>query len=393
MDQRERLIVVGPVPPPYHGVSVMMVHLLRALEADGRVAAHLNTSDERGVHNAGRFDLDNVWLALRHALEIVRLLVRHRDAGVYVPISQNRLGVLRDAVFLVAARIARRRRYVHLHGGHFADFYRDADPLTRLIARLAVTGAHQAWVLTPGLAGMFDGLVPPERVHVLENVVEDPLPESGAPERDGDHPLRALFLSNLMPEKGALDLLAGLAAMGDEARGVEARIVGEGFDEIERRIDAEAAALRERGVTVKRLGSLTGGAKLEQLRWADALVLPTYYPLEGQPLVLLEAMAAGLAIVASRHAGIPDTVRDGQEALLHEPRDIDGLARALAELARSAELRERLGAAGRARWEAAYRPERFADDVRALVAGRPLSAGASRAAASSRSTASSATAD
>jgi glycosyltransferase involved in cell wall biosynthesis len=390
---RERLIVIGPTPPPFHGVSVMTTHLLRALEEEGRVAAHLNTADARGVHNAGRLDLGNAWLGLRHSAEFLRLLVRHRSASVYVPISQNRLGLLRDAVFLVAARVAGRRRYVHLHGGHFSRFYRSADPLTRIVARLAVGGAHQAWVLTPGLRGMFDGLLAPGRVAVLENVVDDPGVDRGEDPGGADAPLRVLFLSNLVTEKGPLDLLAALARMGPAGRGVQVRLVGEAEKHVEAEVEAAGQALARQGVQVEQFGALTGADKLRQLAWANTFALPTYYPLEGQPLVLLEAMAAGLAIVTTRHAGIPDTVRDGEEALLVEAGDTDALAEALTNLSADPELRAGLGRRARGRWEARYAPERYVDDLRALLDGRPVNAAAGPAEARTRSTASTPTAD
>src|SRR4051812_8675288 len=62
------LIVVGPTPPPTHGVSVMTLELLEAVRADGRLTAHLDTRDPRPIATVGRLDLRNVWLALAHAV-------------------------------------------------------------------------------------------------------------------------------------------------------------------------------------------------------------------------------------------------------------------------------------------------------------------------------------
>jgi colanic acid/amylovoran biosynthesis glycosyltransferase len=96
-------------------------------------------------------------------------------------------------------------------------------------------------------------------------------------------------------------------------------------------------------------------------------VYPSYYPEEGQPLVLLEALAAGLPIVSTRHAGIPDTVRDGLDGILVEPRDTGSLATTLERLASDPEERSRLGSAARQRYEQRYRPERLACDIRHLL--------------------------
>jgi len=72
---------------------------------------------------------------------------------------------------------------------------------------------------------------------------------------------------------------------------------------------------------------------------------------EGMPVALLEAMAHGLAIVATRVGGIPEVVDHGVDALLVEPRDSAALALALRELLADPELRNRLGRAARARAE------------------------------------------
>src|SRR5262249_27848627 len=68
---------------------------------------------------------------------------------------------------------------------------------------------------------------------------------------------------------------------------------------------------------------------------------------EGIPVVLMEAMAAGLPVVASRLSGIPELVEDGVTGRLAEPRDIDGLANALEEMARDPERAAAMGRAGR----------------------------------------------
>jgi glycosyltransferase involved in cell wall biosynthesis len=80
---------------------------------------------------------------------------------------------------------------------------------------------------------------------------------------------------------------------------------------------------------------------------ADLFVHPTHY--EGSSLVTLEAMAHGLAVVATRAGGIPDKVEDGATGLLVEPSDRHGLAAALVALARDRARREEMGAAGRRR--------------------------------------------
>jgi colanic acid/amylovoran biosynthesis glycosyltransferase len=88
-----------------------------------------------------------------------------------------------------------------------------------------------------------------------------------------------------------------------------------------------------------------------ELAAADVLAAPSVPTRggkrEGIPVVLMEAMAAGLPVVASRLSGIPELVTDGISGLLVTPGDAAALADALARLAGDPDLRGRLGAAGR----------------------------------------------
>ena len=378
-DRRAGVIAIGPTPPPHHGVSVYPQQLLGALDRLGLLAGHLDTRDPRPVETIGRLDLRNVWLALAHSARILRLVRATPGASVYLPISQARLGFLRDALFVAIARAARRPVIAHLHGGGFEGFYRGVDPITQLTIRRTLAAVDQAWVLTPSLRSMFHGLVAPERIHVLENVVADPVENGVPPGRDGRGPeslqreLRVLYLSNLLPEKGCFDLLDAVAALGERAAGWQVRLAGEADQVVRDDVRRRAERLGERGVQVDLAGSVLGAEKADCWRWADVFVLPTRYRYEGQPLALLEAMGAGLAVVTTARAGIMDTVRDGEEALIVRAGDVDGLGAALERLAADPELRARLGSAARMRYESQYRPERLERDLERLLGGGAVS--------------------
>ena len=100
--------------------------------------------------------------------------------------------------------------------------------------------------------------------------------------------------------------------------------------------------------------------------WRTASSLPSLW--EGLPNAMLEAMALGLPVAATRVDGVPEAVTDGQDGLLVAPDDPGALAKALASLMDDLELRRRLGQAARTRvaesftlpamlagYEAAYR--------------------------------------
>ena len=102
---------------------------------------------------------------------------------------------------------------------------------------------------------------------------------------------------------------------------------------------------------------------------ASALVVPSIY--EGMPLVVLEAMEAGVPVIASRVSGIPEVVLDGETGWLVPCEDPAALAAALLELERNPESGRQRGEAGRRRVDERFRPrhaaarwEELVEDVR-----------------------------
>ena len=101
---------------------------------------------------------------------------------------------------------------------------------------------------------------------------------------------------------------------------------------------------------IRLLGIVSGACKESALAEADCLVLPSYA--EGLPMAILEGMAYGLPIIATRVGAIPEVITDGVEGFLVEPGDIESLADRLLRLSMDAELREQMGIAARRRVEA-----------------------------------------
>jgi glycosyltransferase involved in cell wall biosynthesis len=93
----------------------------------------------------------------------------------------------------------------------------------------------------------------------------------------------------------------------------------------------------------------------------DVFVLPSAN--EGTPVTAIEALASGCPVVATRVGGVPDVVRDGEDGILVDPGDEEGLADALHRLAAVPEIRARMGEAGRDRMLERYAVSRLIDDV------------------------------
>lgn len=132
-----------------------------------------------------------------------------------------------------------------------------------------------------------------------------------------------------------------------EERSFRATLVGDGPDRAAVEAELRGAA------------TLAGERHDVPALLADADVFVLSSTSEGMPLTVLEAMAAGLPVVASAVGGLPELVEDGVTGLLVPPRDPEALADVLRRLLADADLRRRLGAAGRARAEERFDLPRF----------------------------------
>ena len=312
-----RVLAIGPLPPPYHGVATFLRDLLASphMGRAGVELRHLDTSDRRDASNLGRWDAENLRLGFANLAELAGQCRRSDANIVYLPLSQNAPAFLRDALFIGQARLMGKRVVVHLHGGYFRTLYDEQPGAFQAIVRGTLSCVSAAVVLGEGFRAIFAGLMPADRIHVVENGVPDAFADP--PPRQTDRPQNSsatlLYMSTLTRTKGILELLEALALLrarpiGPIGTNVRLRVAGE-WQEPELR--GEALALIERSGlrdSVEFTGNVTGAAKTEFLNSGDIFCLPTRYPYEGQPLVLLEAMSAGLPLLTTGRGVIAATV-------------------------------------------------------------------------------------
>jgi glycosyltransferase involved in cell wall biosynthesis len=325
---------------------------------------HLDTADRRGLANINRIDVTNVVLAGLHCVKYLWLLLAKGPVVVYLPIAQNRLGFLRDCLFLIPARILKKKLVVHLHAGGFANFYQGSSSIMQKLISFALRKVDRAIVLGSSLVQTFQEIIPAERVVVIPNGAEDHNPETGNKTRNGR---TIVFLSTLMKEKGTLDVLESLANVAERVPDLQMVFAGEWFRQSDREIAENTVRRMRLDSQVKFLGPVAAPFKYELLNAADVFVLPSYN--EGQPFAILEAMAASLPVISTRVGCIPDTVIDGVNGFLLEPGDVNTLAEKLMLLLIDDDLRQRMSDASRKRFLSNYTLESFATHLNALFAG------------------------
>lgn len=251
------------------------------------------------------------------------------------------------------SRVVTRRMDYRLRGGWY----------TR---RLYNHGVQAVIAISEGVRAMLMASgVEPARIHLVPSGVEPArfAPQPGARfaararygVRDGQW--LAVVVGALEERKGHAVLLDALAALRDP----RLRVLCAGDGSLRDALPARAAALGL-GDAVRFLGAVDDVADL--LAAADAFLMPSHH--EGLGVAALEAMAAGLPVVASRVGGLPEAVVDGETGLLVPPADPAALAAAITRLAADPARARELGAAGRARVQARFSMTAMAEGTLAV---------------------------
>lgn len=333
------------------GVHVELVALAR-----GEVAPE---PDERATYLPD--------LLPRTQLARIRALLAHPGDGMRIARAQSRIRPervqYRAALPAVAARLRSARvSWVHAHFGweaaacaevlaavlgtgwsftaHAKDIYVDNTFLGGRLAR-ADRLVNVCRYNLDQMAMAYDTLPPSEIV-----VCGVEVPQTS---RRDDLVVDVLAVGRLVPKKGFDVLVDAVAALRDRPPGLRVEIVGEGPEEVALARRVEAAGLR--GI-VHLMGARPHEWALARMEQARLMVLPARIADDGDrdsmPVVLKEAMARAVPVVATHVAAIPEMVDDAVGRLV-PPDDAAALAEAMAEILGDASLAADLGTAGRER--------------------------------------------
>jgi hypothetical protein len=307
-------------------------------------------------------------------------LLGARGGWLGVNLGQTRAAFLRDAIPLLLGRagLGRTRVIISLHGSLFMQW---ADgSLEARVFRFLLNQAGTVTVLGEQQRARLLALgLPKERVVIIVNSCDlkpasDEAVAAKHPLAAGpNQPVRCLYLSTLYDTKGFPEYLESLHRLSALAGPpVEAVLCGRlAASEFASRFPDMASAEawieqqiietnRSARVHVRWVKGAAGADKAALFREAELFVLPTRYAVEAQPLVLIEAMASGCAIITTRVGEIP-TILDDRCALFLPTASTEALAAALQTLVADSAARARLARAAHTRFVDCYQLDRHLD--------------------------------
>lgn len=320
-----KLLVLAQTPPPVHGQSLMVRSLVEGLPAHGIGVHHVNLGLSRDAADIGRWRWGKIAAVLDTCLHTVIARFQHGcDTLYYVPAPGKRGALYRDWVVLLLCRPFLKKLVFHWHAAGLGEWLATrATAPERWLTRRLLGHADLSLVLSESLHRDAAALAP-KNIVVVPNGIADAA-SGERPVRRPDAPFQVLFLGLCSEEKGLFGAAEAVLAAGPGFTLVAAGA----FPEAATR-ERFGALCAKHPAALSYAGPVHGAGKMKLFGESSCLCLPTRYPAEGQPLVLLEAMAHDLPVIATRWRGIPDTLP--LEAGLVEPGDLAALTQALLQL-------------------------------------------------------------
>jgi glycosyltransferase involved in cell wall biosynthesis len=380
-----KLLVFAHVPPPYHGQSAAVQQMLehfggnrrkskfrrQPLNRFGIECYHVNARLSKSLEEIGEFQvrkfdkifffcLQAVWCRFRYGVKTL----------YYVPAPGKAVALYRDWMVMLFCRPFFEKIIFHWHGGGLSKWLETSVQLkTRSLTYRLMGNADLSVVLTEFGRGDAEKLLP-RRLAVIGNGLADPCPDfndtilparrarvaalkallsrNPAPANPSEVVVNVLFLSTCSREKGLFDAieavrLANLAA-DEQNSPLRFRLVVAGAFASIAEEKQFRDLIRRFGLfnSVALVGFISGERKDEAFRNADIFCFPTYYPPEGQPTCVAEAMAFGLPVITTRWRAVPDMLPANYPGLvdIKSPGQIAEKLRLFCELDLSASLRD-----------------------------------------------------
>jgi len=340
---KKSIVFMSPLPPPYMGPTIATEIILNSNLKDEFELIHLDTSDHRDLFTLGAVDFLNISLALKHYAILFWLILTRRPSLVYIPICQTTLGYLRDAGFILISKALHCRVICHLRGGNFKNWYTSSSLMTKWLVRNIHSVVDGQIVLGENLRYLFDNIIPREKIYVVPNGMDIKICFNR--NKDSDK-IRVLYLSNFIREKGIIDILKAIPYVYNSNKEIEFVFAGNSHD---KKIAQEIRNFiyEHSSLPIKLIGPVYGQSKFNLLCSSDIFVFPTYYPLEGHPWVIVEAMAAGLPIITTDLGAITESVKEDVNGFIVEKRNPEEIAEKIVFLSNNPDLRRKMSMASR----------------------------------------------
>jgi len=340
-----KILLVGPFPPAVGGVTTSLHNILYSdLAKNYRYTCFSNSRPPKkssmGSHGykdffqGGLFRMiSGIFVTLYHIL-VFPIRLRRIQPDIVQIHTSDYFVFWENTFYLLWAKLLGKKVILRM-GGVFDKFYRNSNPLARMLIRRILRIPDVLIVQSSYWKSFIESLTRPRRIRVVNNFLE--VSEFSTPRKEAPNSRKVLFICGTEALRKGLDVvLESIRYLSHDGIGDSKFIFVASNERIRRKVrDLQVHPY------VEFRDILTKQEMLREYREADLFVLPSFG--EGFPNSLLEAMASGLPVIATRVGAVPEVIEDNVNGILIEPGDPGALTRAVKKILNNPQLRETLG--------------------------------------------------
>ena len=330
MQRKIKVLLVGPVPPPYGGIPKYVSDLYYSsylrrnydiVLFNTAIPARIRRFEKRNERSYLSFLSDGIIPGLHLFIYVLTTFYQSAKAIInespYVVqvFTSSYWGFWRSCIYILIAKCFKIKVIFHLLNA-IDIFWNESSKPSRALMSYFMNKTDVLLVQSKGIKKFVEG-ISRAPVKAIYNGVNIELYNNEIRNRI-NHKFEIVFVGALLKAKGVLDLLRACAFLKKES--LQIKFIGRGD------IDEYNSFIKKNGISdmVKFIGQAGDEEKISLLKNAQVFVLPSYA--EGQPLSILEAMSCGLPIISTRVGTIPELIKDEENGFLVTPGDYKSLA-------------------------------------------------------------------
>ncbi len=362
------ILIFGDFPPPVYGVSLSNKILYNYLKQEEHIVEKLNPSLGKAVFKNKKFFFQKIFKSLKTTFVFNK---KSKDIDiVYITMSQSKMGFLKCWPVLKLCQIKKIPYVIHLKGNSLPKTFISSNKILKDMILNILNNSKAVILLSEILEHqeLYQSL--DTNTHIVRNFVEEDYFVSYKEKMnvlDNSEKLKLFYLSNLMETKGIIDLLKAIIILKKKNIEFKLLIAGSWEERIKNKGEKLIDKIGEEYVDY--IGFVDGQKKEKLISESNIFILPTYYPQEGQPISILEAMAGGNTIITTKHSGIPDIITEGENGFFVKKKNPDSIADTIEEIYNNKDILKKIAKTNINEATQKYTTKKFGENIEKILLG------------------------
>jgi glycosyltransferase involved in cell wall biosynthesis len=345
-----KILIIGQLPPPYHGSNVMAKVMLSTLKANKYQVHFIDKSFAKSIETIGKPSVKKILRVPVLAIGVLIASLFSRPSMCIYFIAVGKSAFFVDAFLLFLLRLCR-LPYILRFGGKGYRELQNEGFIWHFLVSFTLSNALGGIVLGETMKWDVNTFIQDERlIYVPNGIADHPI----APMRTHNSNIQILYLSNLTPAKGPLEVLKAAKIAIQKQQNLHFILAGAGKSQFFTNKIKSFIADNGLDEYVSMPGGVYGEEKEKIFATSDIFVFPSYFGYEVFGTVNVEAMSWSLPVISSNEGAIPEIVQNGVTGFIVDPKNPEEIADKILTLANNPDLRSEMGLKGRENYKSKY---------------------------------------